>query len=292
MTPRQTKFYWQMWKVVSTARKTKDRHAWHEQVLGRTVSSKDLTDADYDKLKADFLSITKPDSVTAQMRQIAMPQIRGRKAVELVAAAMDRDQAWIESIVAQASRQRKFAVSGRGPGAAAQFETLTPQELTVLLWMVKDNAARQWREEIVIDASKPAKRKPKPILDSEIPVEPEGKPTYEIPSKPVGRTKHIRTPVRYKRKEPLLAAMSAWLRENEVDGNFAHATACKVLATTGPVQLGSLKWDDLIIVFGAWKQALRGELILHDDDFGTAGADSSAEAAADPEYSTEELTPF
>ena len=81
MTPRQTALYFREWaNVRATCQRngypTPDRHALHAQALGHDKSSKHFTNTDLDRVLAEFLAITRPDSLSHQLRQHDQPRIR------------------------------------------------------------------------------------------------------------------------------------------------------------------------------------------------------------------------
>ena len=79
MTARQTALYWREWAAVRLERPhfaDTDRHALHEAALGRDVSSKELTNAQFDKVLAEFRAITRPADLDGQVRQINQPRAR------------------------------------------------------------------------------------------------------------------------------------------------------------------------------------------------------------------------
>jgi hypothetical protein len=69
MSPKQTQLYWRAWGQVRKAKPDADRHELHRQALGSGKSSKDFTNADFDKVLQVFWSIAKSDSIDPQIRQ-------------------------------------------------------------------------------------------------------------------------------------------------------------------------------------------------------------------------------
>ena len=81
MTARQTSLYFREWgNVRATCQRNgfpePDRHALHVKALGCDKSSKDFTNADLDRVLAEFLAISRPDSLSPQLRQQDQPRIR------------------------------------------------------------------------------------------------------------------------------------------------------------------------------------------------------------------------
>lgn len=72
MTKLQTNKYWREWQAVRRIQPGADRHELHIRALGFDCSSKRLTNRQFDLILAEFWRITKPNSLTAQMRQQLM----------------------------------------------------------------------------------------------------------------------------------------------------------------------------------------------------------------------------
>jgi hypothetical protein len=69
MSPKQTQLYWRAWGQVRKAKPDADRHELHRRALGSGKSSKDFTNADFDKVLQVFWSVAKPDNLEPQIRQ-------------------------------------------------------------------------------------------------------------------------------------------------------------------------------------------------------------------------------
>lgn len=78
MSPKQTKWYWRQWGAVRRADPTADRHALHVAALGYDRSSKSLTGEELDKVIAQFWTVTRPNDVDAQLRQMSQTLTRLR----------------------------------------------------------------------------------------------------------------------------------------------------------------------------------------------------------------------
>lgn len=87
MTPAQIKLYWRewaaTWRAITAARPDLtyrdagiERHSLHRRALGYPKSSADLDNGEFDKVLAAFRSVSRPDDLRAQLRQINQP--RGR----------------------------------------------------------------------------------------------------------------------------------------------------------------------------------------------------------------------
>jgi hypothetical protein len=76
MTPKQKAWYWREWQAVRKACPDADRHALHTAALGRDKSSKLFTNRDLDQVIAQFRSISDPNGLNAQLRQLDQPRTR------------------------------------------------------------------------------------------------------------------------------------------------------------------------------------------------------------------------
>lgn len=81
MTAKQDTLYWREWGAVSRRCKADgldvpDRHALHAKALGADKSHKTFTNADFDKVLAEFRAWSEPGDLRGQMQQDAMPETR------------------------------------------------------------------------------------------------------------------------------------------------------------------------------------------------------------------------
>lgn len=81
MTSKQDALYWREWGAVSRickrdATPLPDRHELHAKALGADKGHKDFTNADFDKVLAEFRVWSRPGDVRAQLRQADMPLTR------------------------------------------------------------------------------------------------------------------------------------------------------------------------------------------------------------------------
>lgn len=81
MTAPQKTLYWREWGAVSRRCKADgvevpQRHELHARALGENKSHKDFTNADFDKVLAEFRAWSQPGDLRGQMRQEAMPETR------------------------------------------------------------------------------------------------------------------------------------------------------------------------------------------------------------------------
>ena len=87
MTKAQTMLYFREWAAVRAACRAAalpepDRHELHRRALGEDKSSKLFTNADFDRVLAEFRAISRPASVDAQIRQQTQPTARRNHKLE------------------------------------------------------------------------------------------------------------------------------------------------------------------------------------------------------------------
>lgn len=89
MTPAQQLKYFREWGRVRDVLKAKglpcgdvERHNLHLKALGVRKSSKDFGNRDLDRVLAQFLSISEPDNLRAQLRLIDQPEARQQRALQ------------------------------------------------------------------------------------------------------------------------------------------------------------------------------------------------------------------
>jgi len=76
MTERQEKLYWREWAAVRAAWPDANRHELHARALGLDKSHKAFSNADFDRVLAEFRAVSRPTDVDAQLRQLR--QVRTR----------------------------------------------------------------------------------------------------------------------------------------------------------------------------------------------------------------------
>ncbi len=148
MSPKQTSLYWREWAAVRRVCPEADRHELHARALGLDKSSKEFTNADFDKVLAEFRAISEPDNLEGQLRQISQPVRRliwriRKLAPESYWRAIARDKFGTETLAelsegqltmlrntlaARANALRKRSVQEAGPRAerAVQEECEQP----------------------------------------------------------------------------------------------------------------------------------------------------------------------
>ena len=91
MTPAQNALYFREWGRVRSVCKQQgfpipDRHDLHVKALGLDKSHLDFTNADFDRVLAEFRAISQPDNLAAQLRQQDMPRRRLLYSIRRLAA--------------------------------------------------------------------------------------------------------------------------------------------------------------------------------------------------------------
>lgn len=81
MTAKQNTLYWREWGAVSRVCKADglpvpDRHELHAKALGKAKSHTKFTNAEFDRVLAEFRVWSQPGDVRAQLKQEAMPRTR------------------------------------------------------------------------------------------------------------------------------------------------------------------------------------------------------------------------
>jgi hypothetical protein len=76
MSPAQTCLYWREFAAVRAVKPDADRHALHVEALGVSKSSKDFTNADFDRVLGVFRAVSQPASLSSQMRQLGQRRAR------------------------------------------------------------------------------------------------------------------------------------------------------------------------------------------------------------------------
>ena len=95
-----------------------ERHAIHLRVLGVDKSSLAFNNADFDKVKAEFLALTRPTDTDAQVAQQRMPETRQLVTLRHYLAALQRPEAWAERI---ARRMNEHGRIGQPPEEARAY---------------------------------------------------------------------------------------------------------------------------------------------------------------------------
>jgi hypothetical protein len=82
MTPHQRSLYWREWARVRRIDPQADRHTLHMRAIGAPKSSSALTNADLDRVLAEFRAISQPAALGPQLRAQDQPAIRLRWAIQ------------------------------------------------------------------------------------------------------------------------------------------------------------------------------------------------------------------
>ncbi len=108
MSPRQTALYFREWGYVRGYCKRHrqpepDRHELHRQALGYDKSSKEFTNAEFDKVLGVFRSMSMPGSVNSQVRQLEEPRTRKlgkiRELLKCIALYIDDAEGYAREII-------------------------------------------------------------------------------------------------------------------------------------------------------------------------------------------------
>lgn len=76
MTKPQEKLYWREWAAVRAAWPEADRHELHIRALGKDTSHKAFSNVEFDKVLAEFRSVSRPNDVASQLRQLRQARTR------------------------------------------------------------------------------------------------------------------------------------------------------------------------------------------------------------------------
>lgn len=144
-----------------------ERHAIHVRALGFDKSSTELTNADFDKVKAAFLAIIKPGDMEAQIEQKNMPKTRRLVTLRHYLAAIERTDDYAVSIARTMNKKGRIGQPWKEDRATwfdyahtkggvpvrqdLTLEDLTADELEKLVVAIKREAKRIWptKEELL-----------------------------------------------------------------------------------------------------------------------------------------------
>jgi hypothetical protein len=144
MTPAQTRRYFWEWARVRDVLKSRGvvagidqrRHEIHKQALGVMKSSRDFTNADFDKVLAAFLAITEPDNLNAQLKAIEQPELRVKmmteRIYELAKQVVDKpgsEQRYLDGLSRKVFRCDLADLSERQLGALTGIVTARVRQL-------------------------------------------------------------------------------------------------------------------------------------------------------------------
>lgn len=76
ITPKQNRWYWQEWGKAHRTDPGLDRHDAHISALGYDKSHKAFTNEEFDLVIAEFLAISEPENLDAQIRLLKQPKTR------------------------------------------------------------------------------------------------------------------------------------------------------------------------------------------------------------------------
>lgn len=133
LTLSQKALYWRQWSAVLRADPSADRHALHIAALGHDCSVKTMTNQEFDQVLAQFASVTHPNSVDSQLRQLDQPRRRLLWKIQVEQRAclslyVEDPDAYIDSIITDKFGTRRqihhLSHHAPGPGRPSQLDQL------------------------------------------------------------------------------------------------------------------------------------------------------------------------
>lgn len=116
MTKAQITLYWREWSAVK--RRVGDeaddelRHGLHVKALGKDVSSRAFTNAQFDKVLGEFRSLSRPADLDAQLAQLNQPRKRQLWKIgyqkRLLKVFISDPQAYVQTILDERFRGRRL----------------------------------------------------------------------------------------------------------------------------------------------------------------------------------------
>ena len=97
------------------------RHEIHRQVLGKRVSSTQLTNRQFDLVKGAFLAISEPDNLRAQERAVDGNRIRRRHVIDTLCKKLGYGEASLQTTIDQMQRAGRLREPDR-PHSAGEAE--------------------------------------------------------------------------------------------------------------------------------------------------------------------------
>jgi hypothetical protein len=76
ITKKQNRWYWQEWSKARRVDPALDRHALHISALGYDKSHGEFTNEEFETVIAEFLCISEPENLDAQLRLLKQPKVR------------------------------------------------------------------------------------------------------------------------------------------------------------------------------------------------------------------------
>lgn len=156
MTSAQTALYFREWgkvravflvKGIDPKQADAKRHALHKKALGSDKSSKDFTNADLDKVLAEFYAITRPGDLGVQLRQQEQVFARKEDAAKKIEALLaeigiERNHAaYIDGIIRKVIRGK------------TSWEELNDREASVLVGVLVRRVTYQRRSRAKLQAA-------------------------------------------------------------------------------------------------------------------------------------------
>lgn len=116
LTTKQKYLYWREWRAVEKVmvdrylfepKEAREyRHTLHVKALGHDKSSKEFSNADFDKILATFRAYTRPADLAGQLRQIDQPKIRAAHALQELVKKLDLTSEYVDGIALRICKKK------------------------------------------------------------------------------------------------------------------------------------------------------------------------------------------
>ena len=116
MTRKQIYLYWTEWRGVKKVLAQKMymepkeaegyRHTLHVKALGYDKSSKEFTNAEFDKILATFRAYTRPADLDGQLRQLEQPKIRAAHALQRLVTRLNLTPEYVDGMALKICKKK------------------------------------------------------------------------------------------------------------------------------------------------------------------------------------------
>jgi hypothetical protein len=145
ITPRQNRFYWQLWKqakaVLLNGRETftgdeenKRRHELHIRAIGRDKSHYDLTNFEFDKVVAELRAVIDPSDLRGQLRQANMHATRLQFGLQSLMRELHVEWPYVNAIVRQ--------MNSNGELGSSRVDALSVEDLQKVMIALRKHKGR------------------------------------------------------------------------------------------------------------------------------------------------------
>jgi hypothetical protein len=146
ISKRQNALYWREWSAAkrvlfssqplnpSPSQLDEARHELHRKALGLDKSHRDFTNGDFDKVLGSLRSISQPDNLSAQLRQLNQDRNRLSFGIRQLAKQIDVGEAYVNGIV--------MRMNAEGDLGSSYLEELGPTELRKVLVALRQHERR------------------------------------------------------------------------------------------------------------------------------------------------------